>query len=232
MKSKKRRIPAAWRHALQMWSRICPEKCSDIQKTVQLASSFVSCAIPGPHSHRDSLEIIARTAGLPFSIESLSEALAAPILPRGATHFTSLGRVLDQIASNYPDMFWWMSDGGLNMAFVNFNQILPNRFDELAGTLMIQHWKDGKVSKESLLEIATELDKNRFLPKKTLQPKEWALIAEHNQKFSRAAITTFLRAAKHKRFSHLVRRSLYRARHRKTTAKSIQSSEFSFGVFA
>ncbi len=53
---------------------------------------------------------------------------------------------------------------------------------------MMQHWKDGKVSKESLLEIATELDKNRFLPKKTLQPKEWALIAEHNQKFSHRSL--------------------------------------------
>jgi hypothetical protein len=129
-------------------------------------------------------------------------------------------------------MFWWMSDNGLNMAIVNFNHVLPDPFDELAGTLMVQHWKDGKVSKESLLEIATELDKNHFLLKTNLQPKEWAVIAEHNQKFSRAPITTFFQAAKDKRFSHLVRRSLYRARHKKARAQSIQSSEFSFGVFA
>jgi hypothetical protein len=47
----------------------------------------------------------------------------------------------------------------------------------------------GKLSGKSLLEIALELDKNHFLPKKSLQPKEWAVIAEHNQHFPRAAIT-------------------------------------------
>lgn len=87
------------------------------------------------------------------------------------------------------------------MAIVDPGHDLPHPFDELAGTLMIQHWKDRRLSKESLLEIATALDKNHFPLKITLHPKEWAVIAEHNEKHPRAAIKTLAQAANDKRFT-------------------------------
>jgi hypothetical protein len=227
MKSLKprKKIPAAWQRSQQLWSRIRPDKCHDVQRTTQLmVDSIVSCSIPGPHSSRDSIEQITRNASLPINVESLSEALAKPILPRGAVYFGRLGDVLDEIAVNYPDMYWWVSENGLNMAIMDPNHILPDPFDELAGSLTIQHWKNGRLSTKNLLEIAAELDKNQFPLNGNLQPNEWFTIAEHNQKSSRTPIKTFLEAAKHRRFGRLVRRCLYRARHKKMQAKSARTT--------
>jgi hypothetical protein len=102
----------------------------------------------------------------------------------------------------------------------------------LAGTLMIQKSKDGRLSTQSLLEIATELDKKNFHLKENLQRKEWDLIAHHNQKWARAPIKTFVEAANHKRLSRLVRRSLYRAHDKKDRAQSSRLSVPYFGLYA
>ena len=223
LKSRKK-IPVAWQRSQQLWSRIRPDKCHDVQRTLQLmVDSVVSCSVPGPHSNRDSVEQIARNASTPIEVESLSEALAKPILPRSAVFFGRLGDVLDEIAANYPDLYWWVSENGLNMASVDPNHVLPDPFDELAGSLTIQHWKNGKLSAKSLLEIAAELDKNCFLVKENLQPGEWQCIAEHNQRRAKEPIRTFVGAAKHRRFGRLVRRCLYRARRKKTQAKSVRT---------
>ena len=126
-----------------------------------MVDSVVSCSVPGPHSNRDSVEQIARNASTPIEVESLSEALAKPILPRSAVFFGRLGDVLDEIAANYPDLYWWVSENGLNMASVDPNHVLPDPFDELAGSLTIQHWKNGKLSAKSLLEIARTVSWSR-----------------------------------------------------------------------
>jgi hypothetical protein len=152
MKSRKR-VPVAWLRSRQLWSRISPDKCQDVQKTLQLmVNSIVSDSVPGPSSSRDSIEQIARTASIPINIESLSEELDKPILWRGRVFLGRLGDVLDEVAMNYPNMYWWMSDCGLNMAIVDQKHVLPDPFDELAGTLMIQHWKDGSVVHPSKLD--------------------------------------------------------------------------------
>jgi hypothetical protein len=106
-----------------------------------MVGSVVNASLPGPHTKRDAVEEIARTASIPINIESLSEALATPIFPRGASFFRQLGDVLDEITMNYPHMYWWMSGKGLNMAIVEPSHVLPDPFGELAGTLTIQHWK-------------------------------------------------------------------------------------------
>jgi hypothetical protein len=236
MKSRKskNRVPVAWQQALQLWwPRFDLDRCSDVPKTLHLmVESFVNCSVAGGSSNRDSVEEIARTASIPINIESLAEALAKPIRVRGGVRFGRLGDELDNIATNYPNMYWWMSDKGLNMAIVDPNHVLPDPFEELAGALMIQHWKDGRLSKESLSEIATELDKNRFFLKDNLQPNEWAAIAEHNQKHSRAAIKTFVQAVRNPRFSRFIRRRLYRARYKRNLTRSPHLSMLETGLYA
>lgn len=235
MKSRKpkKRVPIAWRFARQMWTQIRPDRCVDVEKTIQhMATSLVNCSIPAPLTMLDVVEQITRTTSIPINIESVSEKLAAHKISRGPTLFGSLGDALDDIAMNYPNMYWWVSDKGLNMEIIEPSYVLADRFDELAGTLMIQKLKDGRLSTQSLLEIAAELDNNNFHLKENLQRKEWEEIAHHNQKRARAPIKTFVEAANHKRLSRFVRRSLYRARDQKTRALSPRLSVPYFGIYA
>lgn len=233
LKKVKKKVSAAGYYASQMWSRICVEKCADVEKTIQLVEmNLVSCIVPRLSSARDLLEIVTKAASVPVTIDAVSEVLSHGASIRSRTIFDSLGRVLDGIARNHEGMYWWMSEKGLNMDIVAFVDVLPDPFDELASTLTIRHSKNGKISKESLFEIAAELDKSHFLLKNELQPREWGAIAYHNQKHSRAAVTTFSQAAKNKRFCRFVRKSLYRARDKKALIQSAVSSIRSVGLFA
>jgi hypothetical protein len=62
------------------------------------------------------VEQIARQSNIP--VESLSADLNEPVFTRGQTIFAFAGEAFDEIAGNYDNMQWWISDVGLNMATV------------------------------------------------------------------------------------------------------------------
>src|ERR1700690_1574859 len=139
MKSPKSRtrVPVSWQRLRQFWSRIKPDKCHDVEKTLHIMVNSIVCgSLLAPHSHRDSIEQIARIASIPIDIESLSGALAKPTFACGRAFFGRLGDVLNEILTNYPDMYWWVSNKGLVVATVDSNYVLPDPFDEVAGSLM------------------------------------------------------------------------------------------------
>jgi len=118
------------------------------------------------------------------------------------------GDEIDKIAANYEGMHWWILKDGLNMAIVPPTAAKLSRFDELAGKLYVGMWKDGKLSKESLMTIAKELDVAGFSLKE-LQSAQWRLLDQYNQRNPRQAIKTFEQACRHRVFVRSVRRRLY-----------------------
>ena len=76
-------------------------------------------------------------------IDSLPEELSARKLIRGATFFGLAGVCLDPIAGSFPGMQWWVSDKGLSMAILDPELSVLPPFDELAGRLTAERWKNG-----------------------------------------------------------------------------------------
>jgi hypothetical protein len=165
-------------------------------------------------SHRSLIEQIAAGADRPFSIDFLSQELDRIKESRSGTVLGWVNSRLDQIAGGYPNMRWWMTDNGLRMAIVQPESELPNlsEFDAFAGMLMQEHFRNKRLSKESLLVIATALDEKQFLLKDWLQPGYWKAIATHNESRALKAIKTFDQAVRNPNFVRGVRRRLYVAR--------------------
>jgi hypothetical protein len=167
--------------------------------------------------------MIAEGTQSPFAIESLGEQLDVGRLPRARVYFGVLGDILEGIAQNVPNMRWWVSDKGLNMAIVPPEEMLPT-FDAIAAELCNRIWTTPKLSKTDLQLIALELDQKtatmagEFLDR--FPPSARAILAEYNQKNARVAIKTFATAAANPRFAGLFRRRLYRARERLAKAKA------------
>jgi hypothetical protein len=147
---------------------------------------------------------------------------------RGQSLFGYAGDVINEIAMNYHNMRWWITDKGLNMGAVIPARVHLSAFDELAGKLTLANWKDDGLSRDAFLEVAKELDKAGFRLKDELQPKPWKAIAQHNQKYSKNAIKSFEQAARNPRFARSVRRRLYIAR-KKVEGISTGQPEVSFG---
>jgi hypothetical protein len=85
-----------------------------------LVQQFVSISVPPNHTNRDVLELISRESHIP--IESVPEELTKPVDPGSRVVFGFAGVAIDEIACNYVNMRWWVSDGGLKMAMV----VAPN----------------------------------------------------------------------------------------------------------
>jgi len=100
-----------------LWRRFSYEKTS---KTSEFRESpiynFVSLAIPAPCTNRDVVEQVAKESRIP--IESLSDELEQPVYRRGQSIDNFAGDEFDEIAHDYDNMQWWLSDRGLNMAIV------------------------------------------------------------------------------------------------------------------
>jgi hypothetical protein len=194
------------------WGRFCPERSSKLAWI--LDCNHASISLPAGSTARDVVQEIARKAHPPIPIESVSDELLSTGFIRGAVFFGYAGDLLDEIANGYPNMYWWISDTGLNM------RILPpeipelSSFDELAGSLTTQYWRDGRLSQRALYEIAKALDEASFALKDELQPTQWQPIAQYNQKFARDAIKSFEKAARRPLFVRSIRRRLYLARER------------------
>jgi len=180
---------------------------------ILVLDNHVSLSIPAPWTHRDAVEKIASQSREPIPIQSLADALSETKFVRGKVIFGFAGDKIDQIASNYEDMHWWISKEGLNMAIVPPAATNLSRFDEFAGKLCVDKWKDGKLSKKSLMEITKKLDGAGFTLKE-LQPAQLRPISNHNQRNSRNPIKTFMTACLHGTYVRSVRRRLYVARER------------------
>jgi hypothetical protein len=170
--------------------------------------------LPPGSTVRDVVLGIANSASHPIPVESLCDELLIFSFPRGATFFGYAGDLLDKIADGYDDMYWWISDTGLNMRVLSPGVLELSAFDELAGRLTAQHWKDRRLSQDALHEIAQALDKASFALKDELQPTQWRPIAQHNQKFALDAIKTFEEAVRRPMFVRSIRKRLYLARER------------------
>jgi hypothetical protein len=208
----------------QFWSRFSPERCTNLRSAFDLLEqNVVSLSVTGPCTHRHLVGKITLEAEQPISIESLPDTLDTTTLIRGRVCFGYAGDLLDQVAENYPDMRWWISDNGLHMAIVRPGAKQLSSFDELGGRLTSISWKDGKLCREALWEIVRALDEKKFSLKDELQPKQWKEIAEYNQKWPHRAIKTFEQAARNPRFVCSVRRRLYVARQKFAQAHSALS---------
>jgi hypothetical protein len=206
---------ARGRAVLPLWRRFSPKnsiKGSELQHVIN--NDLVSTSVAAPCTLRDVVEHIASHAATPISIENLDDKLDSIRLSRPKVcsnqHATSL---FDQIAQNFPTMFWWISDKGLNMVDIDPVYRLKE-FDRVAGQLASKHWIKGRLSKESFLEIAKELDAKRFVLRDELQPEWRKKVSGHNQKAARKEINSFEKAALDFRFRRGVRRRLYVARER------------------
>jgi hypothetical protein len=181
---------------------------------VMLRSS-VSLTMAAGSSHREDVEQIARMASRPFSILSISKVLDERKSLRGVVYFGETGSQIDKILHNYPGMRWWMEKDGLviDIAPQHSANRLPE-FDRIAGKLVCDATRHGKLSTDTVGKIAAGLDAAGFTLSENLQPAQWKPIADHNRKHAKSAIKTFAAAVSNPKFVRSVRRRLYVARDR------------------
>jgi hypothetical protein len=196
--------PQLWRHFSS--EKTPPNFCNLI------LNNFASLTIPAPCTLRDVVEQIAKQSRNRIPIESLSDNLSQPVLLRAITIFGPPGNHFDQIADNYTNMQWWVSENGLNMAVVPPGAARLSDFNKLAGELAVFKERNGKLSKDAILEIAKALDEAGYKLEKELQPAQWKVIAKYNQRYSTRAIKTYEQAVRNSRFVRCVRRRVYVAR--------------------
>ena len=180
-----------------------------------LVDNPVSVSIPPNTSYLAQIEIIASSASLPIPIESLSTELEQKgISSRGNTFFGNAANYIDRIASNCDGMRWWITMQGLVVDRLEAVSNLSD-FDVAAGRLMLEHFKNGRLPKESLAAIAQILDEQHFSLKSQVRESFWKKIAEYNQRYPKSAIKTFRRAVEYRPHGRTaVRKALYVARDR------------------
>jgi hypothetical protein len=197
------------------WNRFDALRTSGARGDVDvLRVNPVNLSVPASSSHFDHIIEISRSASTPFPIKSLSEKLNAHRSPRGRGYFGHVGDIIEQLMTNYPTLRWWIEADGLVVDEISSELGPLSAFDLHAGSMAVEHIKNGRLDKDSLLIIAEQLDARGFLLKENLQPAQWRPIAEYNQKHSRTPIRTFAKAVNNPKFSRGVRRRLYVARDR------------------
>lgn len=179
-----------------------------------LAGNHVNISVPGGASHAEQIRTLAEGANKPLAIAHLDPILDIEKSIRGAVFSADLGRVLNDIAISYRDMIWGLSDDGL---FMQVEEPPPNtaglsNFDKIAGEMYVGRSLNGRLSSADLHAVAAALDDSGETLKGSLQPKQWAAIAFHNQKNARRPVKTFTDAMAHPDFATFVRRRLYVAR--------------------
>ncbi len=185
-------------------------------------NSRISLTVSARTNLYEVVTTLVEHASDPIPIDALPSELKAKIQSRGRVLFGYVGNLIDEIAYNLPDMYWWISEKGLNMAIISRKQMeamvheeMLSDFDRLAGKLCVDYWKDG-LSKDDLKLIAKELDANApqgkgvFLDR--FEPKPRKAIAVHNQRNRKATVKTFQQAVGNPKFVTLIRRMLYRKR--------------------
>lgn len=175
---------------------------SDLQIASSLMfNNFVNLSIPGGSTRRSALERIATGSSRPFAIKTLPDLFDSECLIRGESCFGHVWKVLDEVATNWPNMRWWYSEGGLGMAILTQKELdakarikCLDPFDQLAGKMFFEGMKNGRVSRGVVIEIARALDVLGFTLRENLKPSDWRPIADYNQKYARRAVSTFEKA--------------------------------------
>jgi hypothetical protein len=205
------------------WFRLIPERCTkNLATRKSFLSSFVALSIPAQTTHAEEIRMIAAGANIPFPIESLGDELDTGKVSRGHPYFKYLGDVVDEMAEIIPNMRWWLTEKGLNMAVVPPDCTL-SPLDAIAVELCLKHWTTPTLSKATLQLIARELDEKTaslagdFLDR--FPPKASDGLKKYNRSYPKQAITTFERAAAHPQFTRNVRKILYVARARYEKAR-------------
>ena len=132
-----------------------------------IGNNHVSCTVPAPCTHRDVVEQIARKSQPVIPIDLLSPELSKTTLPRGRTIFGSPWERFDNIARNYQNLFWWISEKGLRMEVISEPDQVAPTFEQIAGKLMFEarerRLKNGRLPEAEYKTIADQLGKFKIL---------------------------------------------------------------------
>jgi hypothetical protein len=103
-----------------LWERFSSYDTSVDEATFAklIEDNFTSLSMKGPTTNLELIEQIASVSNPRIPVESLSEILADPEVARGYVVFGCPGDTFDVIARGYPNMQWWLTERGLNMAVV------------------------------------------------------------------------------------------------------------------
>ena len=215
------------RTVLVMWSRFSNERTPKRAREWLYGrlENHIGCTVSAPCSLGQVVTAICEKAQHAVPIELLSLQLRAPVLHRAETVFGSAWDAIDEIACNYPNMQWWISEHGLTMDIV-IPTPPPQDFDQIAGKLvfeMRQKFPGRHLPRNQYLEIAAHLENFKVLD---LLPKgSRKELAEWNQKNGKGAIQTFsqaIAAKQPKRLSRETIRRLYRAHDKFKRRQSIR----------
>jgi hypothetical protein len=186
-----------------------------------LVQNPVNLSAEAGSTHWDHVYAIASSALRPFKVKSVSERLKELIFVSGRVYFGHAGDQIQKIMMNYPTLRWWMDADGLVIAEPAAELGPLDPFDRFVGELVALKWKQNRLCTDDFLEITKQVDAKGFELKPCLQPAQWKLIAEYNQKFARNAIRTFEAAASNAKFTRSIRRRLYVARDRYEKVKRL-----------
>lgn len=185
--------------------------------------NLTSLSVEAGSTHFDHLLAIAHTSDKPFPVKYLHPKLKETQSLRGVTYFKNLSGVIEGILLNHPSMRWWMEADGLVVDEVPPELDSLSPFDRIVGPLSIQLQQNGRLSRDAINSISSELDAKGFKLKEHLQRQEREDVAAHNRKRTGNQIVSFASAAKSRDFHKSMRRSIYRARDRYKEALRLQS---------
>jgi hypothetical protein len=159
-------------------------------------------------SYRVQIQAIADAARPSIPIASLSAELERIGSPRGKTFTGNAAKCIDEIASNFDGMQWWIEEKGLVMDRLEPQSNLSH-FDMTAGKLMFEHFQNGRLQKGGLEAIAKVLDEKGYFLVDALQPSYRKMVVRFNQEHPARALKTFEKAVKHPIGRRGVQRRLY-----------------------
>jgi hypothetical protein len=217
------KIPVYQRSLNNEFTNIASNKCTkQAAFTYILHGNPVHLRVPPDSPYRAQIEAIANAALPPIPIVSLSTELEKKGPPRGNTFSYKAAKCIDQIASNFDRMQWWIDEKGLVMDRLEPQSNLSD-FDMTAGRLMFEHLQNGRLEKGGLEAVAKALDEKKYPLLSILQRSHQRKVAKFNQHHPTMALKTFEKAVEHRVVGRRgVQRRLYVAHDRYT--KSLNRS--------
>jgi hypothetical protein len=96
--------------SVEFWERYDNTKTKELGGSIRaIENSFISAQLPRFSTHTDFVKLIATKIEPPMAIGTLSKELDKITLPRGRTIWADAMKVLDDLASNYEAMYFWVS---------------------------------------------------------------------------------------------------------------------------
>jgi hypothetical protein len=213
-KAPRRKIPVYRRSLNNEFTNIASNKCTQqAALTYVLHGNPVYLEVPPDSPYRAQIEAIANAALPPIPIVSLSTELEKKGPPRGNTFTFKAAKCIDQIASNFDGMQWWIDEKGLVMDRLKPQSNLSD-FDMTAGRLVFEHVQNDRLQKGWLEAVAKALDEKKYPLLINLQPSHRKTVAQFNQKHPAKALKIFEKAVKHGIGRRGVQLRLYVARDR------------------